>query len=404
MIDQLSNEKILFIFNVLTGMAPYSHEFVESVQDPQMLSGFISAMNNFMGEVSGEEQRHWKTVYGSDSTLIVERSDWCVGVLAVSRETTEARSKLRRIVREFEDSFEMLKESDYYEGHVFQEFDKYVRRIFLSDRLSDKTLVSLNDYPSTMDNYDLPSTRFKILKLRTLLEKEMSVTDLLIQMNLDLDEIMNLIASEIWSNSIRPIYIPTSKSILFLSDGSSGILFAKGNPLGLTTQSIRILAALDGTTPFIEIVKNLPREPSTECLREIGQLVNKGYVEQVSIERRLLFVNECVLAKVIRESARKFGKEKTSEYLSIAEANGILLHPWISRIHSTGQRKTEVVLDSSITPTDLDDIYEAVEYLINSIIDQLSDDVGHISASMILSKAKEYCHDLWSQYLTDVVI
>ncbi|MHA2045042.1 MAG: hypothetical protein ACW99G_09625, partial [Candidatus Thorarchaeota archaeon] len=67
--DGFSNERVLTVLNRLTGVSPYSHEFVPDSEDPQMLSGFISAMGNFMGEVTGTEEVQWKTVYGADSSI-----------------------------------------------------------------------------------------------------------------------------------------------------------------------------------------------------------------------------------------------------------------------------------------------------------------------------------------------
>ena len=49
-----SNEKLLLILNKESGLAPYSHEFIEGAQDPQVMSGFISAISSFMGEATGK--------------------------------------------------------------------------------------------------------------------------------------------------------------------------------------------------------------------------------------------------------------------------------------------------------------------------------------------------------------
>ncbi|MHA1576509.1 MAG: hypothetical protein ACTSU3_04040, partial [Candidatus Thorarchaeota archaeon] len=88
---KMSNENVLFILDRHTTMAPYSHEFVKGGADPQLLSGFVGAMSNFMEEMTGSEQIHWKTQYGSDSTFLVEGGEWTLGVLSVLRETSEVR-------------------------------------------------------------------------------------------------------------------------------------------------------------------------------------------------------------------------------------------------------------------------------------------------------------------------
>ena len=124
---KMSNEQVIFIIDKYSSMAPYAHEFVAGSADPQLLSGFIGAMSNFMEEMTGSEQIQWKTQYGSNSTFLVESGEWTLGVLSVLRETSEVRSKLRRIVVEFEDAFQALKGAEGIEGAAFKEFDKQVR-------------------------------------------------------------------------------------------------------------------------------------------------------------------------------------------------------------------------------------------------------------------------------------
>ncbi|MFX1263030.1 MAG: hypothetical protein ACFFAZ_13155, partial [Promethearchaeota archaeon] len=93
--EELSNEKVLFILHRESGAALYSHEFIPGGLDPQLLSGFVSAMTSFIGTLAGGEQTQWKTEYGEDIVLLVEGGEWALGVMAISRETNEVRSKLR---------------------------------------------------------------------------------------------------------------------------------------------------------------------------------------------------------------------------------------------------------------------------------------------------------------------
>ncbi|MHA1575739.1 MAG: hypothetical protein ACTSU3_00120, partial [Candidatus Thorarchaeota archaeon] len=160
------NEKLVMIINKNSGLAPYSHEFSKSNLDPQVISGFISAMTSFMGTVTGEKQSYWKTVYGSDSVILVENGEWTVGVLVTSRETSEGRSKLRRVVYEFEDYFAVLKDADGIEGSAFREFDQYVRRTFVYDQITGRTLVMKRDeWRNSIFTFDLPSTAFAVSKI-----------------------------------------------------------------------------------------------------------------------------------------------------------------------------------------------------------------------------------------------
>ena len=76
------NEKLVMIINKNSGLAPYSHEFSKGNLDPQVISGFISAMTSFMGKgarvafgiAEAFELRH----------LDVIRADGVVGFVAAS--------------------------------------------------------------------------------------------------------------------------------------------------------------------------------------------------------------------------------------------------------------------------------------------------------------------------------
>ena len=60
-------------------------------------------MTSFIGTLAGGEQTQWKTEYGEDIVLLVEGGEWALGVMAISRETNEVRSKLRQELKRFKE-------------------------------------------------------------------------------------------------------------------------------------------------------------------------------------------------------------------------------------------------------------------------------------------------------------
>ncbi|MFW9769412.1 MAG: hypothetical protein ACFFEM_11375, partial [Candidatus Thorarchaeota archaeon] len=167
------------IMNKDSGLAPYTHEFYIGSLDPQVISGFISAMSSFLVFVSGEEQSSWKTIYGMDTTVLVETGDWTFGVLAVSRETNEVRSKLLHVMNEFEDCFQVFKNSDGIEGSAFREFDQFVRRLFTDDKVTTRTLVMKRPELERSDlTFNLPSTTFNVLKTLGCIEGVQSIQEI----------------------------------------------------------------------------------------------------------------------------------------------------------------------------------------------------------------------------------
>ncbi|TXT54922.1 MAG: hypothetical protein BAJATHORv1_50175 [Candidatus Thorarchaeota archaeon] len=397
---ELENEQVLFIFNMHTGSSPYTHEFVTNVQDPQLLSSFVSAMSTFMGEVTGEIQKQWKTVYGSDTTLLVETVEWCIAVLAVKRETAEARSKLRRVASEFVDIFEPMKNALYFEGGVFNEFDDFVRDVFLGNRISGRTLLlteskNIDSKPTFL----LPSISYKIQKIAELAKKNLSLEEMVSYIDSTKKELKELVSLAVWNRALCPIFVPEDRDILSLSLNAASELFERGNPLNLSVTTIRLLALLDGKKTLSELTKKLDILENSITFKELGRLINLGYVEKIPQERRLLLVNECIISRLIRSCIRSIGEKKTSSLFESAIREGIPNHPWTSRIQMTADGAAKVILEKDMTPVDLDEMFIALEFAIERIIQGLSDEIGHISASLVLPRIKERCQKEWSRRL-----
>ena len=403
--SEISNEKVIFVLNKLTGLAPYSHEFVMREQDPQILAGFISAMTSFMSELTGSEGVRWKTVFGSDSTLLVEVGEWTTGVLAVSRETNEGRSKLRRVVMEFEDSFQCLKHDDGIENRLFKDFDQFVRRTFLGDRLTERSIIlkNSNRYDAS-GQFESPSVAFKIAKLLHLTTSGQSLSEIAEAQGLAMRDVEDLVSRALWKNAIYLGYVPSDDDILSISEKSSSILLSRKNPLRISLQTLKIVTALDGRTPLISIVEKLNLWTTSSVLHELGNLVNKGYLQRASIERRLLLVNECILSALVRACVKVRGSPDATKYFFTGQDKGIEMHPWVGRIKLQDNMAVRCQLDETMTPEDLDGMYDAVEFLILAVADQLSNDAGPLSAKYLLSGIRKRCRAIWSSYLMDITV
>ena len=403
--SEISNEKVLFVLNKFTGLAPYSHEFVLGEQDPQILAGFISAMTSFMGELTGSEGARWKTEFGSGSTLLVEVGEWTTGVLAVSRETNEGRSKLRRVVKEFEDSFKYLRHDDAIEARLFKDFDQFVRRTFLGDRLTERSVIlkNSNRYDAS-GQYESPSIAFKIAKLLHLTTSGQSLSEIAEVQGFEMREVEELVSRALWKKAIYLSYVPSDDDILSTSEKSSGILLSRENPLRISLQTLRIVTALDGRTPLISIIEKQNLWTANSVLYELGSLVNKGYLQRASIERRLLLVNECILSALVRASVKVRGSPDATKYFFTGQDRGIEIHPWVGRIKLQDNMAVRCQLDETMTPEDLDDMYDAVEFLTLTVADQLSNDAGPLTAKYLLSGIRKRCRAIWSSYLMDIVV
>ncbi len=396
------NEQIMFIFNKYSGMAPYSHEFIEGMQDPQMLSGFLSAMQSFVAEVAGIKQRGWKIIYGQDTTLLVEPANWAIGVLAVTRETNEARSKLRSIVLEFEDTFQFLRDEDTIDGSLFDDFDNFVRRTFLVDRLTKRTMiVDVKRNISLHDMFKSVKMKFEIARIIKSAREGQTLFELANELNVNFDDLVNIVSIAIWNNLINVVFVPDENDILSLSPGSLGFLLSIENPESLSIETIRTISRLDGRAPLYKIFETLKLDYPEFIIYELGSLLSRGYIQKVSIEKRLLLASECILTGVIQSSASKIGQEQTMRILQRAIIENIDRHPWLSRVFLKRDLSAYVALDVLITPREMSQIGDSIDHLIDNVSVMIGEVIGKKSMQAMLTRVKNTCNEKWKPYIID---
>ncbi len=67
-------------------------------------------------------------------------------------------------------------------------------------------------------------------------------------LGVSIDKVIDHIAQAVWYGLARMIYVPSDNGILSLSEGASSMILGRGNPLGLSKDTIRMLALADGRT------------------------------------------------------------------------------------------------------------------------------------------------------------
>ncbi|MFX0045217.1 MAG: hypothetical protein ACFE8Z_05175 [Candidatus Hermodarchaeota archaeon] len=396
---------MLFVLNKHTGLSPYSHEFVIGGIDPQLLSGFVTAMGSFLAEVAGSEETGWKTVYGSDTTFIVEVNDWVVGVLAVARETTELRSRLRRVVREFKQSFEVLKESDGIDGGLFAEFDQYVMKTFTLDRVAPQSLVMRrNDWEGALDRMESSGNQTLARDLVSKLETSITVSNLTEEYSLSLKEVRDSISEACWYNAVHVKYVPTERDILEISERALSTLLDPVNPLGLSTVTIAVVGRLDGRTTLEPITSELDQEERERVLKELGDLILSGHVHRISMERESVLVNECILTRFARACSEVLGAEHMQHTARRILTSGIAKYPWLSRVRVHVDLSLQSVLDESMTPRDFDLLAEALEQFLNDLVETLSMEMERNDVIDLLKYARWSCQEDWIPGLTEAVL
>jgi hypothetical protein len=371
--SDIANEKIIIILNKNSGLSPYSHEFCKGNLDPQIISGFISAMTSFMGEMMGNLQTHWKTEYGSESMLLVEHGAWAIGVLVVSRETAEGRSRLVRVVREFEDYFTALKDSDEIEGSALRDFDQFVRKAFVNEQVTGRTLVIKNpEWRSLLFEFDFPSTAFAVSKILLGFEETQTIKEIAAFQGINIEETVDLVSKAYWCNAVFLKHIPDDNEILTLSERASTVIFQKDNPLRLSNVTLNVTARFDGRASLSQIAENIDGQDSKVLLDELGTLFNRGFIQRVSLEQRRVLFNESILSFLVFEGSSIMGQKKMRQDFETIRRNWGTRYPRIYRVMLTDRMRTYCVFDENMTNDDLDELANALELFIQELSEHLS--------------------------------
>jgi len=344
-------------------------------------------------------------VYGSDTTFIVEMNDWVVGVLAVARETTELRSRLRRVVREFKQSFEVLKDSDGIDGGLFAEFDQFVMKTLTLDKVALQSLVTRrNGWEASLDRMEHSDSKTLARDLVAGLEVSMTVSKLVETHSQSLKGIRDSIAEACWHNAAYVKYVPTEHDILEISERALSIMLDSSNPLGLSTMTIAVIGRLDGRTTLENFIGELSQDDKDRVLQELGNLILSGHIHRISMERESVLVNECILTRFAGACSEVLGAEEIQQTVSIILASGVANHPWLSRVRVQDDLSLQSVLDEAMTPRDFDLLAEALEQFLNDIVDALSEVMERNDVIDLLKYARWSCQEDWIPGLTEAVL
>ena len=362
----VSNEKVLFIHQRASGMALYSHEFVDDAMDPQLLSGFVGAMANFLCELVGTDESGWKTVYGSESTLMVESGKWAVATLSVSKETSELRSKLRMIIAEFEATYNSLSDISRIDKEFLAGFDDFVMNVFVGDRLTYISRISRNSgWEDTQIPFDLEDDFLIAQRLLVEMDDGITVEQVAKLIRIPPDSVMRIVSIAYWNHAIQLDYTPMMNDVLIPSEDSLSAILSQNNLLGISHDTVNIVGYFDGRKSIHTIINELEVPNYDNVLVELGHLVRMGYVQKTTIEQRLVLTNERILNTLLDLCKDFISEHWISAVVRRVLSEGVSKHPWLSRVRAFEDGTVLCLVDERLSPANLDDMFDALQHLIN---------------------------------------
>ncbi|MEM4736200.1 MAG: hypothetical protein QXS20_10850 [Candidatus Thorarchaeota archaeon] len=368
--------------------------------DPQILASFVAAMSSFMGQMLGLPLSEWQVSYGSDSTLVVERGEWVFGVLVVSRATDELRSKLRQIVREFETTFATLKGVDGLSSDIFSEFDHYVRRVFLDDRLSERSVIV--EKQSTDVNrlgYDSPMKKFLALKLLIAGQPGMTLKELATFNRVETSFVLDVFSRAVWTGQVRLAFVPDVDDLLFPTESTLEYLFSSSNPLGLSSSTLTALGLMDGRLTLTEVIQEVGSSYADEVFLQLGNLLRDGYLQKASAERILVFSMECVLSSILRSFQSKHERTRSLKLFKSARLAASTTHPWASRVELDSDQMVRCRLSPSASPSVLDAVYSSLEAILEHLKNRLKRYYSAGALEQLVEIAVQSCSKNWLRYI-----
>ena len=161
---------------------------------------------------------------------------------------------------------------------------------------------------------------------------------------------------------------------------------------------------LDGRTPLSNLTKEIITQDQELILTEFGTLFNTGFIQRISVEKRLVLLNECVLSNLVSRGSLKVRENEMERIFHMIDKQGRIYHPRIGRIILADDMQVRCILEETMTPVDLDDMCDALEYFIREMVEHLSRRYGKQIADTLIQDAQRESNQIWASYLENVVI
>ena len=184
--------------------------------------------------------------------------------------------------------------------YMFRDFDEYVRRIFVDEQITARTeVIKMYHWRPSLNRLRLPSTAFKVSKILLGFEETESIENIARFQRLPIKEVIETIAKAYWQGIVKLQYIPSDDDILELAEKATSIIFHKTNPLALSGTTLSVISLLDGRTSLSNLTNDMIIQDQELLLAEFGLLINNGFIQRISVERRLVLLNQCVLSNLV---------------------------------------------------------------------------------------------------------
>ena len=348
----------LYIFRKEDGICLYHHPFGSIKIDPQLISGFLSAVLTFMDEIIPTYRKESGTFSREDHVIIVEHGKIVSGALVATYEDADLRARLRECIELFEDIYKSkISDADkYVQEEFFSDFTPLVKRIFALRIIEPFCIPFI--LKSLPENYLEPHATKVIVNamdgLKSVLEISL-VTKLPVE--IVAHEILELMDEGFVNIKCicRPsdVYRLTRQGIRALNTLSlTSDLPSNLNPNIL----LKILSEIDGIRTAGEIAEEL-KLPFNEFSKHVQFLYKEGFIEYITLHHLAILILKDTMDHLLSSCLKYLGKSKTIDIFELAKEKAKKVYARIEIIELTDNMQIDFEnLKRQIATTVIEDI------------------------------------------------
>ena len=366
------NEKALFLFDSDDGFVHYSHQFVQGLVDTEFRAAFVAAMSSLLTGTSDPNESSAKALVTSDAVYLIEHGEWSIGLIAASVETDQLRSQLKVVISEFESRFGTLRDGERPGSGLILDFDDFVMRVLLADRIWERTLLKRTSGP---DDVGMPEdvSRFAI----RLPSHGLTVGEAADAQHLSIDTALELAMRACWSGAVFAISPEPLGEVHTPTEKAKELLFGCRKSGAISPATAQVVARMDGRTPTLSILQGTPVEEFNRIGYELGALIMSGLVTRVSRGATKIVEYEVFLTRLLDACSDLVGSGVAFRYFEEARTKAAVAFPWVAAVKIRPGGKVECpTWGPGFLALSEDAVTAGLGKLVSTIKEQLSDDVG----------------------------
>jgi len=299
----------IYIFRREDGICLYHYPFSSIRIDPQLISGFLSAILTFMDELIPVQRMESGTFSREDYTIILEHGKMVSGALVALSEDSDLKARLKECIKVFEDAYgdKISKKTVHEES--FDDFTRFVKRVFATRIVEPFSVpVVLKPLPK-----DYPKDPITITLINTL-NGAKSILEVSLSTKLPLEtvayEILELANKGYISLKFKckksDVFRVTRRGIRALNTPS--LLSNLPHELNINI-ALKIISEIDGMRTVSEIISEL-KFPFTIFTQYAEFLYQEGFIEYIPLYYLVALISRDTINLLLANSIKYLGRSK----------------------------------------------------------------------------------------------